>query len=153
MVIVETPSGPLGFYRRTGGGGPAEGWASRGKWVPFHGLAETLTYEQLNSGNRLLRGWWVIKPMGGRTAAQGSQAISEFIGRELGEGVGALRGGRPILSIPQREAAVINDWLRFNRVPVGGGWSVGDNVTSPFRVIVRHTLMSYAGLAGRVVAG
>ncbi len=118
MVIVYEESGVTRtFYKRLGLGGPDEGWAKKGSWVEHHGIAK---YMEMNEG-KLYTKEWVIKPQGSRMGGAGSKNISDFLQKELA-------GGYKTLTV--EDAKVINAWLRFNNVEVGGGYSIGS--TPPF---------------------
>jgi hypothetical protein len=119
IVVVETPDGPRAFYKRTGRGGPDEGWAGKGNWVPFDGFL--LSRLEGRSRDRE----WFIKP---RTGRKGSGAADEEISRFIAEvfGRGEVHVGEEVTDI-----GVLNAWLRSNGVDVAGGYRVGDELNFP----------------------
>jgi RHS repeat-associated protein len=128
MVIVYEENGVARtFYRRTGGGGPDEGWAKAGSWVEHHGVLNTLEIEE----GKLQTQSWIIKPEGTRMGGAHSKAISDYLARTLGESY-------PVTVI--NDSKIVNEWLRFNGVEVGGGYCIGD--TLPYDPLGKRATVS-----------
>jgi hypothetical protein len=88
VVMIKDPNGRLRpFYQRTGGGGADEGWAAKGKWVPFYGIADvTLKIFNPKTQQYELRrvNGWMIKPENNRMGEDGDDIISSMIGDIVG---------------------------------------------------------------------
>ena len=88
VVMVKDPNGRLRpFYQRTGGGGADEGWAAKGNWVPFYGIADVSLkiYNPKTQQYELKRvNGWMIKPENNRMGEDGDDIISRMIGDIVG---------------------------------------------------------------------
>lgn len=114
VVMIKDTNGRLRpFYQRTGGGGADEGWAARGNWVPFYGIADVSLMTR--DGLKRINGW-MIKPENGRMGENGDEIISNLIGNVAGTngikdvdyGIGNF--SKSMTNTPSD--AAMNDWLR-----------------------------------------
>jgi len=114
VVMVKEGNGRLRpFYQRTGGGGEDQGWAAKGNWVPFYGIADVTLMTR--EGLKRIDGW-MIKPENGRMGENGDDIISKLIGDVVGTngvknvdyGIGNF--GNSMTSTPSHSA--MNTWLR-----------------------------------------
>lgn len=124
VVMVKEGNGRLRpFYQRTGGGTSAgdapEGWAAKGNWVPFYGIAD-ISMWRLNKETQKWE-WqriktWFIKPKGSRQGEEGDEAISKLLADVAGtNGIKDVDYGFGNLdkSITNTESASgLNTWLR-----------------------------------------
>lgn len=114
VVMVKDTNGRLRpFYQRTGGGGVDQGWAAKGNWVPFYGIADATL--MTDEGLKRIDGW-MIKPENGRMGEDGDDVISKLIGDVAGtNGIKDVDYGFGNLSksISNTSSnAAMNDWLR-----------------------------------------
>jgi len=88
VVMVKDANGRLRpFYQRTGGGGADDGWAARGNFVPFYGIADvTLQVFNKETNQYELKRItsWMIKPENGRMGEEGDDLISSLLGDVVG---------------------------------------------------------------------
>jgi hypothetical protein len=147
-VMVKDANGRLRpFYQRTGGGtragDPDEGWAAKGNWVPFYGIADVSFYRIINEETQEW-GWkrtkgWMIKPENGRQGEEGDEAISKLLADVAGtNGIKDVDYGFGNLykSMTNTESTSgMNTWLRsfgYEITPENGYLKVAN----PNRVIV-----------------
>jgi hypothetical protein len=118
MVAITTEEGTFAFYRRTGAGGPAQGWAQQGAWVPFEGVGRVV---DISAGNGRVFAW-IIKPAQGRTGAAGAEALSRFLTRYFESSAG---GAHSVMRLGAAEAKIVNEWLKIQGVSVAPGLRAG----------------------------
>ena len=116
VTLVKTKSGLRPFYMRTGtgtrSGDRAEGWATKGSWVPFFGNADIYhkPTEKMTSG-------WFIKPKNGRQGLGGDEIISKDLGEVLGINQ-KISGDEYSFGVPNKNitsiptSSDVNKWLR-----------------------------------------
>jgi hypothetical protein len=129
LGVVSTPEGAQGAYIRTGGGGSAlPGEPAKGDVSFFSGW---LKYKEIDkhTGEFIADSpvrEWMIKPKGGRLGKPGTpeaQLKAELSGWTKSN-VGTPSGH------PETDIKRLNDWLRSHDVDVGGGFKVGDKITT-----------------------
>jgi hypothetical protein len=129
LGVVVTPEGAQGAYIRTGKGGSAlPGEPAKGDVSFFSGI---LKYKEIDKhtgefiADSPIREW-LIKPKGGRAGKPGTAEAK--INIQLSEwaksNIGAPSGQA------QSDIKLLNDWLRGHDVDVGGGFKVGDRITT-----------------------
>ena len=114
VTLVKTKSGLRPFYMRTGAGSRAgekpQGWATKGNWVPFFGIASIKELGVEKGFN------WFIKPKNGRMGLDGDNIISKDLGEVLGTNQKVSGNeysfGTPNKNITNIPTTDINNWLR-----------------------------------------
>jgi hypothetical protein len=119
VTLVKTKSGLRPFYMRTGtgtrAGDGAEGWATKGRWVPFFGNADIQLKPEYGKQN--LNSGWFIKPQNGRQGLNGDDIISKDLGEVLGINQ-KISGDEYSFGVPNKNitniptSSDINKWLR-----------------------------------------
>ena len=102
VVIVDTPQGPLAFYRRTGWGSLGEkpaGGAQKGDWAPFEGFygGQLVKPENLGEGN--LRRWSTEQH---REIAQWLKSLNLPKGEDVGDAWGGIQRSLEDAGVPVR---------------------------------------------------
>ena len=150
-MIVDTPQGPLAFYRRTGWGSLGEkraGGAQKGDWAPFEGFyaGQLVKPENLGEGN--LRRWSTEQH---RAIAQWLKSLNLPKGEDVGDAWSGIQRSLEDDGVPVRYPQY---GVGATAPPTPPPEVAGALLTLPGRLIV--TLASSAAISrldARVPAG